>query len=347
MFKHSRENRKSKPHGIHFYVNIGLAIFVLAIVLLVVVHICSRHVSSLITADGMLDYIINGIAAMATYVLAVVAIIQNDRANDAAEKANETAERANEFAEKADKRAEEEKKRADAEAERADKEAKRADEARERELEARREANELTKQANAIAKQANALSEKLESIEENRYKIDLRPFVMVMGIKAYLLDQATIFKAKKLYIQIGEADDFPCIGLALQLTNVTQNFVMVSFNDGLVEKDDTKKNEDDIKLKQCYVNQSIRKIGIAPGQTKEVILYATKKFMQNLQHKWISVNLVLENRFAKRYGEGFRVLITSLTDTVSHAEDEWFCASEIQNYTIGEFIDGKLVLEEL
>lgn len=53
------------------------------------------------------------------------------------------------------------------------------------------------------AEQANKMSEKLMDIENNRYKLDIRPFVMLTGWKAYELEiKKLIFNPDKLYIKI-------------------------------------------------------------------------------------------------------------------------------------------------
>ena len=51
----------------------------------------------------------------------------------------------------------------------------------------------------------------------------------------------------------------------------------------------------------------------------------------------ISIELILENRFSKRYKELFTIIITSLSDKVSQQPGKWHCHLFAQEYSIGRF----------
>ena len=51
----------------------------------------------------------------------------------------------------------------------------------------------------------------------------------------------------------------------------------------------------------------------------------------------VRMELILENRFSKRYKESFTILITSLSNKVKTLPGQWYCHLFAQDYEIGHF----------
>ena len=70
--------------------------------------------------------------------------------------------------------------------------------------------------------------------------------------------------------------------------------------------------------------------------------------MTSLIGEFITVKLIMENRFAERYQESFDLLITTLSKDCIHKDGEWYCDVTAQNYQIGKFVKdsaGKIILK--
>lgn len=188
---------------------------------------------------------------------------------------------------------------------------------------------------------ANKMSERLMDIENNRYKLDIRPFVMITDWKAYeLASEQLLFNPDKLYIQIGEyADGIPALGIGLLLQNTTDSFLTVEYSGACSQK---------VKWTNSTINQPNRKLRLSSGESSEIVFYASSEYMTSLISEFITVKLIMENRFADRYQESFDLLITTLTEACIHKEGEWYCDVTAQNYQIGKFVkdgDGKIILK--
>ncbi len=178
--------------------------------------------------------------------------------------------------------------------------------------------------------QANKMSERLMDIESNRYMLEIRPFVMVTDWKSYELNaDKLIFNPDKLYICIEEHNnDETAIGIGLQLQNTTDSFLTVEYCDGYSEK---------VKWLNSASNQPNRKLRMLAGENREIIFYANSDFMKSLQGNSITIEFILENRFAERYKESFNLIITASSNECIHKQGEWYCGIAIQNYKIGKF----------
>lgn len=178
---------------------------------------------------------------------------------------------------------------------------------------------------------ANALSEKVIEMEKDRYRLELRPFVLVSNWEAYEIDSKELVDdPKEKYIQIGMYKTGKALGLALELTNTTQSCITVQYNQGIVRNPD-------LCWGNAAVNQENMKMTLAPGDTDKFIFYAPPEFMEKQIGQRVTVELTLENRFSKRYKETFVIIITSLSDKVSLIPGKWHCHLFAQEYTIGRF----------
>ena len=192
---------------------------------------------------------------------------------------------------------------------------------------------------------ANGMSERLMELEHNRYKMEIRPFVMVTDWKAYELNSTQILlNPNKLYIEIGQtADGENVIGLGLRFQNTTNSYVSVEYKTACSQK---------VTWSNSAGNQPNRKLRLLAGKDDEIVFYAKKDFMSSLIGERIIIQIILENRFGERYQESFELIILELSNQCLHNDGELYCDAAIQNYQIGRFkIDdnGKIALamEEL
>lgn len=190
---------------------------------------------------------------------------------------------------------------------------------------------------------ANELSEKLITMEENRYKLELRPFAFLSNWEAYEISSKELVNdPTKKYIQIGEYKSGTALGIAIEFTNTTQSCISVSYSCG-------KARTPDKSWGNAAVNQENLKMTLSPGNKDNFVFYASPKFMEGQLHNRITVELILENRFAERYKETFVLYITSLSNKVSLIPGKWHCNLFAQEYTIGKFEkdkNGKIVCSE-
>lgn len=187
---------------------------------------------------------------------------------------------------------------------------------------------------------ANKMTERLMDIENNRYMLEVRPFFMVTDWKSYELDSdKLIFNPDKLYIQIGPHNDGElALGIGLQLQNTTDSYISVEYSKGY---------SDTITWSKSAINQPNRKLRLLAGDSKEIVFYANPDYIKSLRGDFITVEFILENRFAQRYQESFRLIILALSNTCIHKDGEWYCDASIQDFKIGKFVknaEGEIVV---
>ncbi len=193
---------------------------------------------------------------------------------------------------------------------------------------------------------ANALSKKVIEIEQDRYRLEMRPFVLVSNWEAYEIAQEKLVDdPEEKYIQIGLYKTGEALGLALELTNTTESCITVQYSCGTVRNPE-------LCWGNAAVNQENLKMTLSPGDKDKFIFYAAPAFMKKQVGQRVTVELTLENRFSKRYKETFVIIITSLSDNVSLQAGKWHCHLFAQEYTIGHFEkdengDSICVFEEL
>lgn len=181
------------------------------------------------------------------------------------------------------------------------------------------------------SKKANDLSEKVIQMEQDRYTLELRPFVLVSNWETYEISpEELIDDPQKKYIQIDKSNTGTALGIALELTNTTQSCISVQYSCGKARTPD-----------KCWgnaaVNQENMKMMLLPGAKDEFVFYASPSFMKEQISQRVTVELFLENRFSKRYKETFVLIITSLSDQVSSIPGKWHCHLFAQEYTIGHY----------
>jgi len=263
------------------------------------VHIFSPKIDSLITADGMLSYVISCISSAATVGLAYVAYRQTERANSMAEmmteQSNLIARQANELTEKSDKTAQ---------------------------------------KANELSRQANALSERVTLLEESRYKMEVRPFVLVTNweVKTGRPDGDNIIS-----YQMADCDANDTVSIVLELTNTTQCFETVQYKEAETASENDKTPT---KWGLSVVNRNSISIGIPSGESRKVCFYANKKFFAKTEGHDIDIQFILINRFGDRFNESMKLCVMRLN------WERGDCMIFPQNYKVQEYAkDHKTLLE--
>lgn len=176
--------------------------------------------------------------------------------------------------------------------------------------------------------QANLMSEKLMTIEENQYKTDIQPFVVVADWKGYELNTATmLMNDDRHHVCIGSYENGKALGVGIRLLNTTSSYVIAEYFRG-----DT---EGKSWFNSC-VNQWNRKLYIKPGDSEEIIFYASENYITALEDRKSTIYFILENRFGQRYIESFGLYITYLNPTFIFKENEIGCSATVQDYKIVE-----------
>ena len=293
--KEKMHKSKTKP-AIGWFL-LGTAILFIGVALLV--HIFSPKIDSLITADGMLSYVISCISSAATVGLAYVAYRQTERANSMAEmmteQSNLIARQANELTEKSDKTAQ---------------------------------------KANELSQQANALSERVTLLEESRYKMEVRPFVLVTNweVKTGRPDGDNIIS-----YQVADCDANDTVSIVLELTNTTQCFEIVQYKEAETASENDKTPT---KWGLSVVNRNSISIGIPSGESRKVCFYANKKFFAKTEGHDIDIQFILINRFGDRFNESMKLCVMRLN------WERGDCMIFPQNYKVQEYAkDHKTLLE--
>ncbi len=176
---------------------------------------------------------------------------------------------------------------------------------------------------------ANEMSKKLMDIENNRYKLEIRPFVMVTDYAAHELNNWRILQEPdKLYVQIGECNKEISLGIGLTLQNTTASYITAEFYHGETEG---------IIWLNSVGNQPNRKLRLAAGEKSEIVFYASSEYIKGLKGKTTTVEFILENRFAERYKESFQMIVATLSDECIHKEGQRYIDCEIQNFETDKF----------
>lgn len=154
---------------------------------------------------------------------------------------------------------------------------------------------------------ANELSRRVIELEQDHYRLEMRPFVLVSNWKAYEVDSRELVNdPKKKFIQIGSHKGEKVLGLSIELTNTTESVITVQYNCGTARTRD-------LCWGNAAVNQENLKMTLSPGEKDEFVFYASSNFMEKQVGQRISIELILENRFSKRYKESFTIIITSFS----------------------------------
>lgn len=198
-----------------------------------------------------------------------------------------------------------------------------------------------TERANDMAAKANEMSRKMIDIEKERYKLDNRPFVLVTNWKMIRGDwESIILNPTNINICIGEADALDICCLMIECTNTTNSTLTVMFN-ACYNKDDSK-----VTWGTKLVNQHQRKMYILPNERQSFGFYTTKNDWESRFGKTWVMELILENRFGKRYKECYELVLMSMDDHYLGKEDHYFCSASPQEYRLYKFLNSSISVEE-
>ena len=177
-------------------------------------------------------------------------------------------------------------------------------------------------------REANKMSQKLMQIEENRDRLEISPFVIVTKWEMYDLNKSDLYHNDgKIRIGIDNSsgnDDQGMLGFSLQFQNTTRSFVTVEFRNGQ-STENTK-----WAMGGMLQSKSNRKLLLKDGESGEIIFYASKKFIMDLEGEKCELKFILENRFAQRYEEKFNVIITH----IGNNDTGICCNCFVQDYEI-------------
>jgi len=199
-------------------------------------------------------------------------------------------------------------------------------------------------EANKGAEAANNISNRLMDLEFERYKLENRPFVMVSSWNAENLRLEQIYIPDRLYIQVDSYDENkPILGISLFIQNTTNAPLYAEFDNCCI---------DEQVLMNTIINQSNHKICLQPLGIQEIVFFASEDMMLKWKGKILKMQFVLENRFAVRYQETFKIIVGNIGKIRPFLRVGWICNLSPQNFEIGKFVkntDGQfiLVMEDL
>ncbi len=191
-----------------------------------------------------------------------------------------------------------------------------------------------TRASNTMAEQANEVSQKLLNLENNRYKLEIRPFFMIVDWKAGYKDYEELYeKPKAVNIQVEYYDGGIALALTFKLKNTTQSYITIEYSDA-------HSDDNTIQWGNCIANQPNSVIYLAEGADDDITFYADEKILRKCENKRMILEFILQNRFAERYIEQIVISIEWLTDEFPHEEGEFCFSVKPQKYKIGRFSDS-------
>lgn len=193
-------------------------------------------------------------------------------------------------------------------------------------------------------KKSNDINGRLSKIEDEKFKLDMQPFVIINDWKTQFKDAwDVVLTPKKLYFNIGSEElktaNFLC--LTIFLTNTSNSYSMVSYSKANVYNGDSSIGT----WSNVSSNLQNTKLYLKPSETGEIVFYASEDTMKSWLGNMVRLELTLENRFSERYKETVDIFINVLN---KNNDNSWYTYLHIQNYTIDKFIknkDGKIILE--
>jgi hypothetical protein len=195
------------------------------------------------------------------------------------------------------------------------------------------------KLANEQADKANETSDRLLRIGEDRYKLELRPFIMVDDYSAYIKNNCEILSnPDKTYIMVEKPahDDDNVLCIEFSLMNTTNSYVSAKYASAeFLDIDNT--------WGHTGANQKDDIVRLNPGESKPYVLFAPPDELVKLISHKIKLRFILENRISERYAEYFHIIITSLTGNVYGCSPtgKWHISMFIQEYSINGFKKDK------
>ena len=175
---------------------------------------------------------------------------------------------------------------------------------------------------------ANDMSKRLMDIETERYKMEIRPFVMVTNWEVLPVNHSDIcaIPPKELYIVVGSCDfnkERVGVGLALTFQNTTAAPLLLSYKGAKFQN---------ISFSKGTVNQGNGKLFLKSGEEKKIVFCMSEKEIEALKNI-INWDFILENRFGERFQESFDTWILRI-EPYSDLKDKWYCNLSVQKFSV-------------
>ena len=195
--------------------------------------------------------------------------------------------------------------------------------------------------------ESNALSKRMLDLEEDKYKLELRPFVIVTDSVLRYCNPKNIFDFPEDFeycvsILSHEAPD-KRLALSIEVQNTTESFLMIGHHKIIPEAENGK----DISFTNCLEAVSpykppSRYMGIRAGETKKVTYLFGNQWVNDLVGNRYEFVFTLINRLGERYEESCEVVFLKL-----QCENRPNCYIEAQNYEVVECQanEGKIGLQ--
>lgn len=148
------------------------------------------------------------------------------------------------------------------------------------------------------------VNDRLMQLEENRYKLEMRPFVIIDDWFVLEKDQFQILThPDQIYISLFCNHDPTSLCIALALTNTTQSYVSVTYG-GAKYVDSNKPISEGFS----YTNIENKAVRLQAGESKNIVFYGDKKpLVEIFNGKKIRFKFILQNRFGEHYREDIDV----------------------------------------
>ncbi len=197
-------------------------------------------------------------------------------------------------------------------------------------------ANDLNEKANNINRRANDINKRLILLEEEKFKLELQPYVLITNWKLYKDDIFNIISfPEKLYIHIEKAESSntktAIMCLSLFFTNTSNSYTVLNYWTAQVCNLNDESTIDN--WANGTSNQHNNKLYLQPGVTGEIAFYCTKEKMESFRSKKIKLEMILENRFSEKFKEEIDIVVAQLAELGS---DMWHLYLSPQNYRINK-----------
>lgn len=205
---------------------------------------------------------------------------------------------------------------------------------------------ELLGFAGTIALGALALyqNNRLTKLEEQRFVLELQPFITVTDWKVNTIDSRDeVINPTKtsFHIETVNYNKSDFVGFSLFFTNTGNTFSMVNYTGAKLYDNNNLFGEWGVSSN----NQQNSKISLHIGDTGEIVFICTKDKMKSFSGKKIVLELVLENKMNERYKETIDIICGGVYEN----NNIWTTYLSPQNYKIRKFIKdnkGNIILEK-
>lgn len=188
----------------------------------------------------------------------------------------------------------------------------------------------------SLSKRANKINDDLLAVQKDQYLLETRPFIMLTDWKAFGHEYNNIvFTPDKIYLCIDSLEEsqreVSC--LSLFITNTTRSYLQANYGSGEYIKDEVKHH-----FAKSAANQYNTKLLLAPGETKEIVLYGGVGLFSSIRGENITFTFYLENHLAERYIEQVVTTIVMYSDPFEQGIGDWYAMLEFTNYTVEKIL---------